>query len=147
MMVYSKKLVGIYTDYNTLFAVLNKQIHHVFRHLSMFKIFAYSNRSLRNLEKESPRYLWYKLLCDTLLQMDRNKANDKQEFLDFRPLRTEDVSALYKLRYFIDNLYDQLRTIFVEDYSWYEELFEPCIVYPRVTLSDKDIEILMDSTG
>jgi hypothetical protein len=103
---------------------------------------------MRDLEQESAGYLWYKLLRDTLLQMNRNETDDKQEFIDFcrsyyvndpvslkaiddfektytssnaiqwytknffpfnfinKALRTEDVTSLYKLRYFIVALCD-----------------------------------------
>ncbi len=155
----------------------------------MFKVFAYSNRSMRDLEEESTGYLWYKLLHDTLVRMDRNETIDKQEFLDFcrfyyvndplrlkaiddfeknstasnaiqwytknffpfnfvnKALRTEDVTALYKLRYFIIALCEQLKAIYVEDYEWYQDLFQPFIVYRGLTLSQIDIEVLIHSVG
>ncbi|CAF1145945.1 unnamed protein product [Didymodactylos carnosus] len=61
-------------------------------------------------------------------------------------LRTENIDALYKLRYFIVNFCTSLKRIFDENLELYEDVFDPfLIVYRGLTLSNENIEQLKQS--
>jgi tetratricopeptide (TPR) repeat protein len=217
-----RKLIGIYTEYQDLFNILEKQIRLLTKHLSIFTLFSHHNKSIRNLESESVRYLWYQLLRDTLMNMET--YDSKQEMLDycrtyyhndcvmlkeidefekkfqstetirdysrsspnkiqmkelqtvnsnkseprFQPsnaiqwytnnsfpfkfinqaLRTENIDALYKLRYFLIDICRNLKLIYDENFELYQDCFKPYLtVYRGFTLADSDIEQLKQSAG
>ncbi|CAF1470880.1 unnamed protein product, partial [Didymodactylos carnosus] len=81
-LIYSK-LIGIYTEYALLHEAVEKRLHSLVNHFSIFKIYEQTNKSLRDLEQESVNYLQYHLLRDTLLNMVTETEESKQEMLDY----------------------------------------------------------------
>ncbi|CAF1114702.1 unnamed protein product [Didymodactylos carnosus] len=77
------KLIGIYTQYDQLFTILEKQIHLLLKHLSIFNLFDQIDKPIRDLEQESINYLWYQLLRDTLMTMETQTEQSKQEMIDY----------------------------------------------------------------
>ncbi|CAF1139877.1 unnamed protein product [Didymodactylos carnosus] len=63
------KLIGIYTSYDSLFQMLEKQIRSLLGHLSIFKLFNENNKSFRDLEQDGIDYAWYQLLRDALIML------------------------------------------------------------------------------
>ncbi|CAF1304987.1 unnamed protein product [Didymodactylos carnosus] len=64
-----------------------------------------------------------------------------------KALRTENIDALFKLRYFIIDLCTQLKLLFDENYDLYQETFETITVYRGLNLPDSDIEQLKNLIG
>ncbi|CAF0916894.1 unnamed protein product [Didymodactylos carnosus] len=183
------KLIGIYTEYAQLFAMLERELRSVLRHLSIFKIFEQNNKSLRDLDNESVDYSFYQTLRDILLHADIPTRNAKQEMIDYcrsyyhrddvslkqidaffqsyksteavqwytknffpfnfvnKALRTEDVDALFNLRYFIIDLCKQLQSLFNENWELYQEIYDTFNVYRGLTLSQNDIDVLKNLIG
>ena len=77
------KLVGIYTEYKSLFSTLKQQIHLILKQLSVFNLFSSIDTPMRDLECESANYLWYQLFRDTLMTMHTENERCKQELIDF----------------------------------------------------------------
>ncbi|CAF2980230.1 unnamed protein product [Rotaria sp. Silwood2] len=156
------------------------------KQLSIFKIFEDSNKSIRDLEKESIHYAWYQLLRDSLLMIELETAkkqlveycrpfyeNDPttlKQIKDFeetfvpseavlwytncgflfnfinKALRTEDIDALFNLRYFIISLSKQLKQL----YDQYCEDYQDALylkVYRGFQLPDEDIQRLKTYIG
>jgi hypothetical protein len=86
------KLIGIFTHSIQLFDQLQKQIRLILKQFSILKLFDGNNRPLQDVESQSVEYLWYQLLCDTLMQMDTKSS--KQDMLDYVRLyyQTDPVS-------------------------------------------------------
>lgn len=183
------KLIGIYTEYGSLFTILKQQIHSILKHLSSFSLFNYIDKPLRDLESESSNYLWYQLFRDTLMTMETENANCKQQFIDYcrsyyrlnkrlieqidlfeqtyqssdairwytkdsflyrfvnRALRTEDIEALFRLRYFIKDLCQNLNILFDQNFEAYQESLEEILVYRGLTLPMTVIDQLKESVG
>ncbi|CAF1371238.1 unnamed protein product [Didymodactylos carnosus] len=62
-------------------------------------------------------------------------------------LRTEDIDALYNLRFFIVDLCKSLKLLFDENYELYQEIWKTFDVYRGLTLPQKDIEQIKQSIG
>ncbi|CAF1133613.1 unnamed protein product [Didymodactylos carnosus] len=64
-----------------------------------------------------------------------------------KALRIENVEALYKLRYFIADIYKNIKEIFDENFEIYSEYFETFHFYRGLTLSENDILQIQNCIG
>ncbi|CAF4013584.1 unnamed protein product [Rotaria sordida] len=183
------KLLGIYTEYTSLFSILKQQIYLILKHLSIFNLINSTDKPIRDLEYESCNYLWYQLFRDTLMTMQTETEQCKQQLIDYcrsyyrfnkkyleeidifeqtyvssdairwytkdsflyrfvnKALRTEDIEALFRLRYFIKDICKNLKILFDENFEVYQESLESIVVYRGLTLPIKIIDQLKQSVG
>ncbi|CAF0976894.1 unnamed protein product [Adineta ricciae] len=130
------KLLGIYTEYQALFTALEKQIHCLLKHLSIFNLFSRIDKPIRELEHESASYLWYQLLRDTLMTMETENDRCKQELIDVcRSYYRSNEKFLEQIKLF-DQTYKASDAIY-----WYTK---DCFLYRFVNkaLRTEDIETL-----
>jgi hypothetical protein len=181
------KLAGIYTEYRCLFPILQQQIHLILKHLSIFNLFQHIDKPIRDLQYESSNYLWYQLFRDTLMTMETENDQCKQQLIDYcrsyyrlnkkcleqidtfeqtyqssdairwytkdsflyrfvnKALRTEDIEALFRLRYFIKDLCKNLKILFDENFQIYQNSLDEIVVYRGLTLPIIVIEQLKQS--
>ncbi|CAF1259727.1 unnamed protein product [Didymodactylos carnosus] len=64
-----------------------------------------------------------------------------------KALRIENVEALYKLRYFIADIYKNIKEIFDENFEMYSEYLKTFHFYRGLTLSENDILQIQNCIG
>ncbi|CAF2128491.1 unnamed protein product [Rotaria magnacalcarata] len=84
--------------------------------------------------KSSDAIYWY--TKDSFLYRFVNKA-----------LRTEDIEALFRLRYFLKDLCKNLKLLFDDNFQTYQESLEAILVYRGLTLPIKVIDQIKQSVG
>ncbi|CAF3427090.1 unnamed protein product [Rotaria socialis] len=84
--------------------------------------------------KSSEAIHWY--TKDSFLYRFINKA-----------LRTEDIEALFRLRYFLKDLCKNLKLLFDDNFQTYQESLEAILVYRGLTLPIKIIDQIKQSVG
>ncbi|CAF4251198.1 unnamed protein product, partial [Rotaria magnacalcarata] len=82
--------------------------------------------------KSSDAIYWY--TKDSFLYRFVNKA-----------LRTEDIEALFRLRYFLKDLCKNLKLLFDDNFQTYQESLEAILVYRGLTLPIKVIDQIKQS--
>ncbi|UJR11082.1 hypothetical protein I4U23_015264 [Adineta vaga] len=128
------KLIGIYTEYKSLFQFIEKRMRSLLKHLSIFKIIEQSNRSMRNLEHESAYYAWYQLLHDSLISIEPETS--KKEMLEYcRFYYANDRISLRQIDQFEQtyNLFEAIR--------WYTNNYFP-FNFINKALRSEDIDAL-----
>ncbi|CAF3503505.1 unnamed protein product [Rotaria sp. Silwood1] len=140
------KLVVIYIEYTTLFNILIQQIHLILKHLSIFNLFNHTDKPILDLEYESK----IDIFEQTYVSSDAIRWYTKDSFLYCfvnKALRTEDIEALFRLRYFIKDICKNLILLFDKNFEIYQDSLEAIIVYRGLTLPINIIDQLKQSVG
>jgi tetratricopeptide (TPR) repeat protein len=72
------KIVGIYTDLDSLCASIREEIDLVDKQLETFSFFNEHQKSTKDLSRESAEFLWFQLFTHVILRLPRNKQAKKQ---------------------------------------------------------------------
>ncbi|CAF1161176.1 unnamed protein product [Adineta steineri] len=77
------KIVGIYTEYDPLLDSIKNKIKSLIQQLVTFSLFRQTEKSIRDLSRESGSFLWHQLAKEYLMNMSTSKTEAaKQEMLD-----------------------------------------------------------------
>ncbi|UJR19758.1 hypothetical protein I4U23_022892 [Adineta vaga] len=77
------KIVEIYTGYDALFIAIKNKIRSLIQQLVTFSLYHQTEKSIRDLSRESPSFLWHQLAKEYLMNMTASKTEAaRQEMLD-----------------------------------------------------------------
>ncbi|UJR17485.1 hypothetical protein I4U23_004380 [Adineta vaga] len=130
------KIVDIFTEQHSLIRSLQKNIQLAEQQMDIFNVCNQSQRSIRNLLKESGSFIWHQLLKEVLQKMPSNDQNAKEEMLQkCRLYYRGNKKELEKIDQF-DKEYSTKNTI-----RWYTK---DCFVYKLINkaLRTEDVESL-----
>ncbi|CAF1320040.1 unnamed protein product [Rotaria sordida] len=144
------KLVGIYTEHESLLRAIQENIRYLIKQSQATSLFEQDERSMRNLSSELHNFDAFRAFKYVLLKTDYDREQAKREMLETfnKALRTEDYEALLILRFFINDLCENLRLKYDDLKQRQEQLGSSTVVsYRGSKLSSPEIYNLKYNIG
>ena len=160
------KIIGIYTNLDVLCTSVQEEIDFINKQLLTFSFFNRNQISTGYISKESAEFLWFQLFSYVLSHLSHNQQTNEQMIhmcnelkqayrseeairwylkttviskLLIEALRKQDIEQLYKIRFFIDDLTENLA------YEHQKILFEneqTLTVYRGTKLTERELKKL-----